>query len=96
MSEFNECTYSNKKYSFENGYNNFRTNAVIGFIDVHVKALASIVFGGPHRDVLFALAGSSVLDVHTGQIAGETTENGYLYVIRDLGARGHRYSRLIV
>ncbi|XP_031623502.1 regucalcin-like [Contarinia nasturtii] len=73
-----------------------RTNTVIDFIDVHAKALASIVFGGPHRDILFALAGSSVLDVHTGQIAGEAIENGYLYVIRDLNARGHRYSRLII
>lgn len=61
-----------------------------------MKALASIAFGGKRHDILFGIAGSSVLDVNTGLIAAQAPANGYLYAISNLGAKGQRFSRLII
>lgn len=68
----------------------------MGIIDIPVKALASIAFGGLDHDILFDEAGSSVLDFQTGVIAGEAPSNGYLYAIRNFGAKGRPFSRLII
>lgn len=69
---------------------------MIRLIDIPVKALASIAFGGQYYDIMFAVAGSSVLDVQTGMIAGEAFEKGYLYAIHGLGAKGRPFSRHII
>lgn len=65
-------------------------------VKVLSKGLTSIVFGGPNTNILFAVVGSTILNEYTGQILERASAGTSLYVITGLGAKGRKYSRLII
>lgn len=54
-----------------------------------------VTFGGPDRKTLFAVVGSSIIDVSSGQIV-QRNNGPSLYKIRCVGGTGRKYSRLIL
>lgn len=73
----------------------FSKSTLVDIINLPVKSVASVAFGGPHNDILFAVAGSMSINVITGQpMSIENPGNSFLYMITGLGAKGRKFKRL--
>lgn len=69
---------------------------MIGRYNIGNKGLTSATFGGPNLDILYAVGGDTVLDVDSGKVDFNSTKNGYLFMITDIGAKGFKSSRLLI
>lgn len=62
---------------------------------LNVKGITGVTFGGPKREIIFAIVGSAMYNFETGQV--DTRTNGpSLYKIIGLNATGRKFSRLSI
>ncbi|XP_055299440.1 regucalcin-like [Sitodiplosis mosellana] len=73
-----------------------RTSSGNPIAQMPFNLVGSVTFGGPKRDILFVPVGTANIDLISGQIIGRNSPRTSLYKIRELGAKGRKYSRFIV
>lgn len=89
--------FSKKRNIEFDDWMHIRTKKLIGIIQMPVKGLGGLIFGGPQRKTLYVLAGQRIIDFTVGPdttkfTPGETS----LFAITGLKARGPNVSRVII
>lgn len=67
---------------------------MVNTIELPVKGLYGLTFGGPRRDNLFVVAARKLVDRTTAQVIGQITNGSSLYMITGIGAMAPELSRM--
>lgn len=59
-------------------------------IDMGVKAISGLAFGGPKRNILFVLAASIIVDTRNFQVLEVNNEGSSLYTVSGLCTTGQK------
>lgn len=74
----------------------FRTSTVIDVIELPVAGALGLAFGGIHRDILYVITGSVILDALSLSIVKEITDGSSIYAITNLDSEGPPSTRMDV
>lgn len=66
------------------------TSKVLKKFEIPTEIVINIAFGGPKKNELFVTTSRLPFDLFTGQLANDTLSSsaGFLFIIKDTGARG--------
>lgn len=67
--------------------------SIVRIIDMGTKAISSVAFGGPNRDILFVLASSQIANVLNFQPIEVIPNGSSLYTVTGLCATGLKSTR---
>lgn len=71
----------------------YRTSTAQLVAKLPMNGISGLVFGGPKRNLLYAVAGSTIINVNTLQIEQRISRTSLLYKIVGAGGRGKQYKR---
>lgn len=58
-----------------------------------MNGISGLVFGGPERNDLFAIAGTAIINVNTLKVEQRTSRQSHVYKIVNVGGTGKQFKR---
>lgn len=83
-------TNHKQNFSFSS---NFKSWVFLRTQYVKLEGITSVPYGGQNSDILFTPGNEVILNIETGEPEFENSNNSYLFIISDIGAKHVKNSR---